>query len=75
MSSADSVQTTDDGHPVDALARHVAVEDVRQLDVRHFAAAENARHRLADGAESEQRHARGAATAFPFDVTSDSVRQ
>jgi hypothetical protein len=43
--------------PVDALARDIPVIDVRQLDLRHFAAAQDARHGLPHGAETEQRDA------------------
>ena len=57
-SSTDSVHATEEGTQSTRFLRDVAVEDVRELDVRHFAAAENARDRLADRAESEQRHAR-----------------
>ena len=53
-------------HPVHALARDVAIEDVRQLDVRHFAAAQNARDRLPDRAESEQGHARAVSRGIPW---------
>ena len=45
------------GHPIDAFSRDVAVADVRQLHAGHLAAAENARDRLADRTEPEQRHA------------------
>ena len=40
------------GYPVHALFVDAAVEDVRQADVRHFAATENAGDRLADGAKT-----------------------
>ena len=49
---------TDGGTQSTRLRGDVAVEDVRQLDARHVAVAENPRDRLADGAESEQRDAR-----------------
>ena len=47
------------GHPVDPLARDVAIEDVRQLQAaRQFAALDqNPRDRRADGAEAEERDA------------------
>jgi hypothetical protein len=45
-------------HPVDTLACDIAVEDVREPNVRHLAAAQDARDRLPDGAEAKQRDPR-----------------
>ncbi len=41
------------GRPVDALARHAAVEDVGQLEALRFGLDEDARHRTADRAKTE----------------------
>jgi hypothetical protein len=50
-------------NPVDPLALHVAVEDVRQLHLWQLAAAQNAGDRLTHRAKAEQRHARAAGRA------------
>ena len=51
------------GHPVDALARDPAIEDVRQLEALRLGLDENARHRAANGAKAEDRDAQMACGA------------
>src|SRR5262249_49779654 len=41
-------------HPIGPLARDVTVEDMGQADTANVAARQNARHGMADGAETEQ---------------------
>ncbi len=53
------------GHPVDALARDAAVEDVRQFETVRFGLDENARHRTADRAKTEDGDAQMARGARP----------
>ena len=48
------------GHPVHALARHAAIEDVGQFQALRLGLDENARHRAADRAKTEDGDAQRA---------------
>jgi hypothetical protein len=59
-------------HPVDPFSCDVAVEDVREADVRHFTAAKDAGNRLADGTESKQGHTRDVGRSIPWQCHSSA---